>query len=117
METRDLAPRHRKKPQRILLAQILFRRKRQPPDVVERLDAVRADAATREFRLVKGDVRDPRDGVLKARKLVSVRGAGNAFDGLYYVKSVTHNIKRGEYKQSFTLSRNGLISTLQKVPV
>ena len=55
--------------------------------------------------------------VLKARKLVSVRGAGNAFDGLYYVKSVTHNIKRGEYKQSFTLSRNGLISTLQKVPV
>jgi hypothetical protein len=55
--------------------------------------------------------------VLKARKLVSVRGAGNAFDGLYYVKSVTHNIKRGEYKQSFTLSRNGLISTFQKVPV
>jgi len=55
--------------------------------------------------------------VLKARKLVSVRGAGNAFDGLYYVKSVTHNIKRGEYKESFTLSRNGLISTFQKVPV
>jgi len=55
--------------------------------------------------------------VLKARKLVSVRGAGMAFDGLYYVKSVTHSIKRGEYKQSFTLTRNGLISTLQKVPV
>lgn len=55
--------------------------------------------------------------VLKARKLVGVRGAGLAFDGLYYVKSVTHNIKRGEYKQSFTLSRGGLISTLQKVPV
>lgn len=54
--------------------------------------------------------------VLKARKLVSVRGAGMAFDGLYYVKSVTHSIKRGEYKQSFTLTRNGLISTLQKVP-
>ena len=42
--------------------------------------------------------------------LVGVRGAGLAFDGLYYVKSVTHNIKRGEYKQSFTLSRDGLIS-------
>lgn len=54
--------------------------------------------------------------VLKPRKLVSVRGAGMAFDGLYYVKSVTHSIKRGEYKQSFTLTRNGLISTLQKVP-
>lgn len=55
--------------------------------------------------------------ILKARRLVGVRGAGLAFDGLYYVKSVTHNIKRGEYKQSFVLSRNCLISTLQKVPV
>jgi hypothetical protein len=55
--------------------------------------------------------------VLKARKLVGVRGAGVAFDGLYYVKSVTHNIKRGEYKQNFSLSRNGLISTIPKVPV
>ncbi|MGA9998455.1 MAG: hypothetical protein WBP93_23780 [Pyrinomonadaceae bacterium] len=53
---------------------------------------------------------------LKARSLVGVRGAGMAFDGLYYVKSVTHNIKRGEYKQDFELGRNGLISTLPKVP-
>jgi hypothetical protein len=55
--------------------------------------------------------------ILKSRQLVGVRGAGTAFDGLYYVKSVTHSIKRGEYKQSFALSRNGLISTLPKVPV
>jgi hypothetical protein len=54
--------------------------------------------------------------LLKARGLVGVRGAGMAFDGLYYVQSVTHNIKRGEYKQSFNLSRNGLVSTLQAVP-
>lgn len=54
--------------------------------------------------------------VLKARKLVGVRGAGMAFDGLYYVKSVTHAIKRGEYKQNFTLSRNGLVSSVAKVP-
>jgi hypothetical protein len=54
--------------------------------------------------------------VLKARKLVGVRGAGAAFDGLYYVRGVTHNLKRGEYKQSFTLSRNGLLSTVQQVP-
>ena len=53
---------------------------------------------------------------LKSRQLVGVRGAGDAFDGLYYVKSVTHNIKRGEYKQSFSLARNGLLSTLPKVP-
>jgi hypothetical protein len=54
-------------------------------------------------------------GVLQARRLVGVRGAGRAFDGLYYVKSVTHKIKRGEYKQSFKLSRNGLVSTLPTV--
>jgi len=54
-------------------------------------------------------------GVLQARRLVGVRGAGRAFDGLYYVKSVTHKIKRGEYKQSFRLSRNGLVSTLPTV--
>ena len=53
--------------------------------------------------------------VLKARGLVGVRGVGLAYDGLYYVNSVTHNIKRGEYKQSFTLSRDGLISLTQKV--
>ena len=55
--------------------------------------------------------------LLKSRQLVGVRGAGLPFNGLYYVKSVTHDIKRGEYKQSFTLARNGLISTLPSVPV
>ena len=44
-----------------------------------------------------------------------VRGAGLAYDGLYYVNSVTHNIKRGEYKQSFQLSRDGLISNTPRV--
>jgi hypothetical protein len=53
--------------------------------------------------------------VLQARQLVGVRGAGPAFDGLYYVKSVTHKIKRGEYKQDFTLTRNGLVSTVSTV--
>jgi hypothetical protein len=53
---------------------------------------------------------------LRARELVGVRGAGPAFDGLYFVKSVTHDIKRGEYRQSFTLARNGLLSTLPTVP-
>ena len=55
--------------------------------------------------------------LLKSRRLVGVRGAGTPFDGLYYVRNVTHEIRRGEYKQSFTLARNGLISTLPKVPV
>jgi hypothetical protein len=57
--------------------------------------------------------------VLKARRLVGVRGAGPAFDGLYFVRQVTHQIQRGQrgqYKQSFQLSRNGLVSTVQRVP-
>jgi hypothetical protein len=53
---------------------------------------------------------------LKARGLVGVRGAGIAFDGLHYVESTTHRISLGEYKQSFTLKRNGLVSTVPVVP-
>jgi hypothetical protein len=53
--------------------------------------------------------------VLRSRMLVGVRGAGLAYDGLYYVNSVTHNIKHGEYKQNFNLSRDGLISNTPSV--
>lgn len=53
--------------------------------------------------------------LLRAKMLVGVRGAGTAYDGMYYVDSVTHNIKPGEYKQSFTLSRDGLISNTPNV--
>jgi hypothetical protein len=55
--------------------------------------------------------------VLKSRQLVGVRGAGLPYDGLYYVKSVTHDIQRGAYKQTFSLARNGLLPTLPTVPV
>jgi hypothetical protein len=54
--------------------------------------------------------------LLKARQLVGVRGAGMLYDGLYFVQSVTTDIKRGEIKQSFNLTRNGLISITPKVP-
>lgn len=54
--------------------------------------------------------------VLKSRQLVGVRGAGMAFDGLYYVNSVTHNLERGQYKQNFSLARNALVSTLPSLP-
>ena len=53
--------------------------------------------------------------VLRSRQLVGVRGAGVAYDGMYYVQSVTHNIKNGEYKQNFSLSRDGLISLTPRV--
>ena len=49
--------------------------------------------------------------------MVGVRGAGIAYDGLYYVQSVRSTLKRGEFKQSFTLTRNGLVSITPKVPV
>lgn len=55
--------------------------------------------------------------ILRARSLVGVRGAGLAFDGMHYVDSVTHQLKPGEYKQSFRLKRNALISDLPTVPV
>jgi len=55
--------------------------------------------------------------LLKARGLVGVRGVGIAYDGLYYVQSVTSTLKRGEFKQSFNLTRNGLVSITPRVPV
>jgi len=55
--------------------------------------------------------------VFKARMRAAVRGAGGYFDGQYYVKSVTHNIKRGEYKQSFSLARGGVGSAVSTVSV
>lgn len=54
--------------------------------------------------------------ILKARRLVGVRGAGPAFDGLHYVSGVSHSIRPGEYKQHFSLKRNGLLSTVPLVP-
>jgi len=44
---------------------------------------------------------------LRSRRLVDVRGVGQSYGGTYYVKEVTHRMQRGEYKQSFTLSREG----------
>ncbi len=49
--------------------------------------------------------------------LVGVRGAGIAYDGLYYVDSVSSTIKHGEFKQNFKLSRDGLIAASQRVLV
>ena len=45
--------------------------------------------------------------VLDARGLVGVRGAGFNYDGLYYVKRVKHLIKKQQYKQQITLTREG----------
>ncbi len=46
--------------------------------------------------------------LLRARGLVGLRGVGYSYDGLYYVQKVTHKLGRGEYTQSFTLTRDGV---------
>jgi len=53
--------------------------------------------------------------VLAAPGLVALRGAGLSHDGLYYVKSVTHELTPQSYKQQFTLTREGLGSLLATV--
>ncbi|GAC1341926.1 MAG: hypothetical protein NVSMB27_00160 [Ktedonobacteraceae bacterium] len=58
-----------------------------------------------------GEVDAVRYGLaLRARRLVDVGGAGQSYDGTYYVKQVVHQIQRlptGTYKQHFTLTRDG----------
>ena len=58
---------------------------------------------------VSGELDSTRYGqALRARRLVDLRGVGSTYNGTYYVTEVTHRIKRGEYKQRFSLSREGL---------
>jgi hypothetical protein len=54
---------------------------------------------------------------LNSRSIVGVRGAGKAHNGLYYVRSVTHTLGRGSWKQAFQLQRDGLISNVPAVPL
>jgi hypothetical protein len=46
--------------------------------------------------------------ILMAPGLVGVRGVGFSYDGNYYVNSVTHHIRVGQYTQDFSLAREGL---------
>lgn len=54
---------------------------------------------------------------MDSRSLVGVRGAGLAHDGLWYVRSVTNTLGRGSWKQSFQLSREGMVSNSPVVPL
>jgi hypothetical protein len=66
------------------------------------------DAST-DVVTVDGELDALRYGdLLRARGLVGLRGAGYSYDGLYYVKRVTHNIRNGEYSQRFSLTREGV---------
>jgi hypothetical protein len=71
-----------------------------------------ADAVT-----ATGEVDAVRYGrVLRSRRLVSVRGVGDDFGGFYYVKEVTHQISVGQYRQRFTLTREGTGALTPIVP-
>jgi hypothetical protein len=74
------------------------------------------DQSTDNVLTATGELDTLRYGsMLSARNLVGVRGAGYQHDGAYYVKSVTHSLSRRDYKQSFTLTREGYGSTLPVV--
>ncbi|GAC1623131.1 MAG: hypothetical protein NVS4B9_14540 [Ktedonobacteraceae bacterium] len=73
------------------------------------LKAVSSVTDTADAVTATGSVDAVRYGrALQSRQLVGVRGVGFNYDGVYYVKQVKHSIKPGEYKQSFTLTREGL---------
>jgi hypothetical protein len=66
----------------------------------------------------EGELETVRYGsVLRARRLVGVRGVGRSYDGIYYVRRVQHLIARGSYTQKFKLSREGTGSILPAVVV
>jgi hypothetical protein len=72
------------------------------------LTALSASSAAPDAVTAEGEVDSARYGhALRARKLVSVRGVGNSYGGSWYVRSVTHDITPGDYRQRFTLSRDG----------
>jgi hypothetical protein len=77
-----------------------------------------ADRSVDDVVTVNGELDTIRYGdILRARGLVGLRGVGYTYDGLYYVKKVTHTLTLGEYKQSFTLTRDGLGTTKRRVAV
>ncbi|NYT32048.1 hypothetical protein [Rhizobium sp. WYCCWR 11128] len=52
---------------------------------------------------------------IDARSLIFVRGASFAHDGLWFVRSVSHALGRGSWRQTFQLARDGLVSQTSRV--
>jgi hypothetical protein len=77
----------------------------------------RADASADDAVAAEGTVDTGRYGaILQPHRKVGVRGAGEAFDGLYRVLRVTHVLERGSYVQRFRLGRPGPDTTIPAVP-
>lgn len=86
------------------------------------VSAVAAVTGTPEAVKGEGELDTMRYGyVLRARKLVGIRGVGTSYSGNYYVSSVKHIIELGDpqkgatYKQSFKISREGTGALLPAV--
>ncbi len=47
-------------------------------------------------------------GIIRAKRPILVRGAGQQFSGTYYVERVHHILAADSYKQNFTLRRNAV---------
>jgi hypothetical protein len=76
----------------------------------------RTDKSLENVATASGEIDGLRYGsALRPRGLVGLRGAGFSHDGIWYVNQVSHKIKRGEYKQSFSLSRDGFGSLVPAV--
>jgi hypothetical protein len=78
--------------------------------LAERMNAPDSVTATGELDTVRYG------NILRARRLVGVRGAGRSYNGLYKVRSVKHVIEPGaSYKQQFELRREGIGALLPVV--
>jgi hypothetical protein len=65
--------------------------------------------AANQFVKVDGEI-DSRsyESVLRAKKLVTIKGAGERYSGLYYVTRVKHRFSLDGYAQNFEAYRNGI---------
>lgn len=74
------------------------------------------DASTDSPLTANGTLDTARYGaLLQPRGLVGVRGVGDDYNGNWYVKRVTHTMRRGSYRQNFTLTRGELGALLPLV--
>ena len=89
----------------------------QPPATVRAVAQSMADASAEQAVTAEGELATARYGtLLEPWRVVGVRGAGDAHDGLYRVRSVSHVLERGQFLQRFRLARSGTGTTTPVLP-